>query len=141
MLIQNQEDNATMDIHVMNDITPHRLAFLEHLNIKTAKMPPIPEPSELGLSPLSPSKKKLRVKDKIVVLDKKWNLPPELPPLMVYWNRCETRVMNENLISNDHLAVFYMEEFKWHEDLDGDVGNVSDKPPFFREKQMFRDPS
>lgn len=53
---------------------------------------------------------------------------------MVYWNRCETRVMTENLISNEELAGFYMEEFKWHEDLDGDVSNVSDRPPFFREK-------
>jgi hypothetical protein len=27
-----------------------------------------------------------------------------------------------------------------HEDLDGDVAKVSDKPPFFRNKPMFRDP-
>jgi hypothetical protein len=72
-------------------------------------LPPIPEPSEFALSPVSPSKKKLRVKDKIVVLDKRWNLPPELPPFLVYWNRCETRVMFENdKITNDQLAVFYM---------------------------------
>jgi hypothetical protein len=36
--------------------------------------------------------------------------------------------------------AFYQEEFMHHEDLDGDVARVSDKPPLFRGKPMWRDP-
>jgi hypothetical protein len=47
---------------------------------------------EADASPVSPSKKKGKIKDKILVLNNKWNLAPELPPKLVYWVRCETRV-------------------------------------------------
>ena len=42
-----------------------------------------------------------KVKDHILVLDRSKNLPPELPPKIIYWNRCETRVYHEDLITND----------------------------------------
>ena len=80
-------------------------------------------------------------KNKIIVLDKSKNLPPELPQNLIYWNRCETRVRDEEeLITNTQLIEFYREEFKHHEDMDGDVARVSDNPPFFRNKTMFADP-
>ena len=80
-------------------------------------------------------------KNKIIVLDKSKNLPPELPQNLIYWNRCETRVREEEeLVTNTQLIEFYREEFKHHEDMDGDVARVSDNPPFFRNKPMFADP-
>jgi hypothetical protein len=54
------------------------------------------------------------LKDKIVVLDKTNKLPPELPPNLVYWYRCETLVLNEDLIMNQQLHDFYKTEFKHH---------------------------
>jgi hypothetical protein len=76
----------------------------------------------------------------MIVLDKTYNLTPELPNHMVYWYRCETRVDDEELVTNSQLLEFYREEFMHHEDLDGDVAQVSDKPPFFRDKKTFFDP-
>ena len=43
---------------------------------------------------------KKRMKDEIIVLDKTHNLPSELPKDLVYWNRCETLVDDEELITN-----------------------------------------
>jgi hypothetical protein len=78
--------------------------------------------------------------DIIIVLDKTYNLTPELPIHMIYWNRCETRVLDDALVTNGQLLEFYREEFMHHEDLDGDVAQVSDEPPFFRSKKTFFDP-
>jgi hypothetical protein len=47
--------------------------------------------------PVQPGRKK---KDRIIVLDNSHNLTPELPPNMIYWNRCETRVDEEELVTN-----------------------------------------
>ena len=73
-------------------------------------------------------------------MDKSKNLPPELPPKLIYWNRCETRVYHEDLITNEELADFYKAEFMHHEDLNGDVQNVAKNAPFFDNKIMFADP-
>jgi hypothetical protein len=86
-----------------------------------------------------PVKKKM--KDRIIVLDNTFNLPAELPNNLVYWYRCETRVDQEDVISNTQLLEFYREEFFHHEDVGGCVAKVSDKPPFFRGKKMFCDPT
>lgn len=73
-------------------------------------------------------------------MDKTFNLTPELPLNLVYWNRCETRVDDEDIVTNSQLLEFYREEFMHHEDLDGSVAQVSDQAPYFRGKPMFRDP-
>jgi len=61
-----------------------------------------------------------------VVIDSTHNIPTELPSNLVYWNRCETRVLHEDYIANAKLLEFYKEEFKHHEDMNGDVAKVSD---------------
>ena len=99
----------------------------------------VPEqPVEVKKEP--PKKKPIPQKNHIVVLDKSKNLPPELPPNLVYWNRCETRVIQEEMITNEQLQDFYSREFMHHTDPEGYVDQVSDKPPFFRGKKMWADP-
>lgn len=72
-------------------------------------------------TPAKPEPVKKKTKDRIIVLDNSHNLTPELPPNMVYWNRCETRVDQEDVVTNSQLLEFYREEFMHHEDNDGSV--------------------
>ena len=77
--------------------------------------------AEIQDLPIPPPVVKKKLKDRIVVLDKSNNLPYELPNDLIYWNRCETRIEDESLITNSQLLEFYREEFMHHEDLDGSV--------------------
>lgn len=71
-----------------------------------------------------------KMKDHIIPFENT-KLPTELPKDLIYWHRCDTFVCNQDLITNEWLQDFYQTEFKWHEDNHGEVGKVSDNPPFF----------
>lgn len=73
------------------------------------------------------------------MLDNTNNLTPELPKDLIYWYRTKTEVVNTDFINNEQLNDFYDTEFKWHEDLDGEVGRVSDVLPFFRDMPIWID--
>ena len=91
---------------------------------------------------ISNSPEKPRNKNYIVVIDTSRNLTTSLPDGMVYWSRCETRLEPEvsSSVTNEMLVDFYSTEFAHYDDV-GEVGRVSDNPPFFRNKPMFADNS
>ena len=82
-----------------------------------------------------------KAKDRLIKVNPKAKLPPDLPKNLIYLSRCETRVDHEERVSNEQLKTFYAYEFKHHEDLDDNVAQVSSHPPFFDYKPKFADPN
>ena len=95
-----------------------------------------------NVDPAHKSKRRpAKAKDRLIKVNPKAKLPPDLPKNLVYLSRCETRVDQQDRVTNEQLQTFYSYEFKHHEDLDDNVAQVSSHPPFFDYKPKFADPN
>ena len=69
-------------------------------------------------------------------------LPPKCPENIVYWNKCETRVESQRLITAKQILDFQKKkvvQFNEEEDIKKRT-KVMDKFPFMKDMQCWSDP-